>query len=111
MRKYITKAWNKVKKMFGITTECETIIWARLQSIGGAVMAALAVMDWSPLISIASVEGFDPRQVVILGLLFLFSGIGTELARRMRDWDLQKVKRAKALDAEDDDYESYEKQL
>lgn len=66
-----------LKKWF---KDSETIFWARLQMLGGAIVAFLAMFDPSMFYGHVP-PGWLPLYVVT-------SGIITEFARRLRDKDL-----------------------
>lgn len=53
-----------------------TIVWARLQSAIGLVLAAAASIDVTPL------AGMAPRDALKMGGWLLASGVITEVARR-----------------------------
>lgn len=65
-----------LKKWF---KDSETILWARIQMIGGAVLAVLAMSDLTGVIP----AKWLPYWVII-------SGVITELGRRARDPNLGK---------------------
>ncbi len=60
--------------------DSETILWARLQMLGAAIIAALAALDPSLFASYVP-TGYLPIYIFV-------SGIVTEFARRLRDKDL-----------------------
>lgn len=62
------KAWFKYS---------ETILWARLQTISGFVLAAIAGIDWTQL----SISGLSKETAVLAGGLVL-NGLFTEYLRR-----------------------------
>lgn len=66
--------WSKIKAWF---KDSETIFFARLQVLAGAVWAVLTAADLSPLL--------EPKWLTVW---LIASGIITELARRRRAGDL-----------------------
>lgn len=69
--------WDKITAFF---SRSETIFWARLQMLGAAIIATLAVFD-PMLFSNYIPTGYLPIYIFI-------SGIITEFARRLRAKDL-----------------------
>ena len=67
--------WPQIKGFF---FDSETIAWARLQMVAGAVLGALAVADVTPVFHALGWSRWVP--------LYLFaSGVITEVLRRARD--------------------------
>jgi len=68
--------WNKIKARFKRSL---TILWARLMTLGGAIMATLLSLTSDPNVSAALHTILQPRfipyYVIVIGLV-------TELARR-----------------------------
>jgi len=60
--------WDKIKAWFN---RSETILWARLQMVTGAVWAVLQATDLSPVL-----------QGKYMTYWLIFSGVVTELVRR-----------------------------
>lgn len=73
--------WAKIKAWF---KDSETIFWARLQMFGGAFLAALVAMDWSPILA-ADVP--SRQQLFYAGVIFV-QGFITEVLRRSRAEDM-----------------------
>jgi len=73
------------EKLWAWCKESGTILWARLQTISGFLLAALAGMDWSPLVGLGSSTGFTIHQLISLGLILLANGIVTEVIRRRKN--------------------------
>ncbi|UVK46264.1 hypothetical protein BPNPMPFG_001885 [Mesorhizobium sp. AR07] len=69
--------WNKIRTWF---KDSETIAWARLQMLGGAVLAVIAATDPS-LFNQHIPERWLPFYV-------LGAGVITEIARRIRAKDM-----------------------
>lgn len=70
--------WSSIRKWF---KDSETILWARLQMLGGAVLQTLAVTD--PTLF----SQYVPSKWVPVYLLV--AGIVTEAARRFRDPEMK----------------------
>ncbi len=70
----IKNFWESVKAWF---KHSETIFWARLQTIGGILIAAIAGVDWTQL----TVTGFSKETLLLAGALTL-NGVFTEYLRR-----------------------------
>lgn len=68
--------WDRIKAFF---LRSETILWARLQVIVGAVWTALSATDLAPLL--------NPKW---LTYWLIFNGVVTELLRRRNDPTLGK---------------------
>jgi len=69
--------WQKVRAFF---RDSETLVWARLQMLGAAIIAVLATID--PMLFASYIPtGYLPIYIFI-------SGIITEFARRLRAKDL-----------------------
>lgn len=88
----LTKLKNLIKKindkLWAWCKNTGTILWARILSIGGVVLAALASMDWTPLVSLgSSLTGFDYRQLASVFIILAINGVITEIVRR-RNADL-----------------------
>ncbi len=66
--------WDKLKAWF---SRSETILFARLQVLAGAVWAVLTAVDLSPVL--------EPKWLTVW---LIASGVVTELARRARATDL-----------------------
>lgn len=79
--------WQRVRIFF---KDSEVIFLARLQLIIGFAVAALAGMDWSPLVSLGAGTGFTQSQLISLGSILLVQGVVTEIARRAREPEMQK---------------------
>lgn len=77
--------WTKIKQLW---SDSGTILWARLESIGGLVTAAIGAMDWSPLLSLDFSTGFNRAQVITLGAIMFVRGILLEITRRRNAVDL-----------------------
>jgi len=60
----------------------ETIFIARCTALIGFTTAVLGALDWSPLLSMNLDTGFNRKQVIWLGMIMIFQGIATEVARR-----------------------------
>lgn len=70
--------WSSIRKWF---KDSETILWARLQMLGGAVLQTLAVTDPNLF------SQYIPSKWVPV---YLFAaGIVTEFARRLRDPEMK----------------------
>jgi len=69
--------WAKIRVWF---KDSETIVWARLQMLAGALLAVLATTDPTLL------NQYIPERW--LPLYVIGSGIVTEVARRLRAKDL-----------------------
>lgn len=70
--------WSSIRKWF---KDSETILWARLQMLGGAVLQTLAVTDPGLF------SQYIPSKWVPVYLFV--AGIVTELARRARDPEMK----------------------
>lgn len=68
-----TKAWFK---------HSETILVARMTAFTGFVLASLAALDWSPMLSLAADAGMSLKAGLTLGGAMFAHGIVTEWARR-----------------------------
>jgi len=69
--------WQRIREFF---RDSETIFWARLQMLGAAIIATLAMID-PMLFSSYIPTGYLPIYIFL-------SGIITEFARRLRAKDL-----------------------
>ena len=67
------KAWFKFS---------ETIFLSRCDILVGFLLAAVAAIDWSPLMTMDFSSGFDTKQLYVLGGICIFRGIIGEWARR-----------------------------
>jgi hypothetical protein len=61
--------------------DSETIFWARLQMLVGAVFAVLSQTDLEPLLASVGLDRWTPVVVFVMGVV-------TEIARRLRADDL-----------------------
>ncbi|HEX7072959.1 MAG TPA: hypothetical protein VF226_02880 [Hyphomicrobiaceae bacterium] len=68
------------QKLLAWARDSETILWARLNVLFGIVLQAIAMVDPQMV-----VPYIDPKYVP---LWLIFSGIVTEIARRMRADDV-----------------------
>lgn len=73
--------WQLVVKFF---KDSEVIFFARFQMFLSAMLAVLAVMDFSPLVS----AGVPSKQQWVLYAILFAQGMITELARRRRATDM-----------------------
>lgn len=73
--------WEKIKAWF---KDSETIFWARLQVLIGAIGAVLVTTDLSPLVA----TGMPTKQQLILFGIVIGQGVLTEYLRRRRADDL-----------------------
>ena len=69
--------WQRIREFF---RDSETIFWARLQMLGAAIIATLAMID--PMLF----SNYIPTAY--LPIYIFISGIITEFARRLRAKDL-----------------------
>lgn len=67
------KAWFKFS---------ETILLSRIDVLVGFVIAAVAAMDWSPLMTLDFSSGFDKKQLYVIGGFCVLRGVVGEIARR-----------------------------
>jgi len=74
--------WSRIKAWFG---DSETIFWARLQVLGGAVAAAAMGLLSDPGVHAAIQAAVDPAYVPYYLIAF---GLLTEMLRRRRATDL-----------------------
>lgn len=72
------ETWAKIKAWFH---DSETLFLARLDVFAGFIIAALATLDWAPLL----VTGLTFNQILSLGTLLFIKGVVSEWARRRRD--------------------------
>lgn len=73
--------WAKLKAFF---KNSETIVWARLQMLGGAMLAVFSSMNLTTFLDDTLSKS---KQLMLFGVLF-FQGVITEFARRLRaDFD------------------------
>lgn len=75
MRKY----WKSVKAWFKFS---ETIAWSRMDVLIGFVLSAIAMMDWSPLLSLDFSTGFNNDQIYGIAALCIGHGLVGEWLRR-----------------------------
>lgn len=80
----ITKLKQINEKIWSWCKQSGTILWSRIQVLVGFLLAALAGMDWSPLVGLGSSTGFTINQFVTLGVILLANGIITEMIRRRK---------------------------
>ena len=73
--------WNDIKDWF---KDSETIFWARLQILIGALGTVLVATDFSPLLA----TGVPTKQQFILFGIVIVQGVLTEYLRRRRATDL-----------------------
>lgn len=73
---------NKIKSWF---KHSETIFLARLEAFIGVLVAGLAALDFSHIISLSSAVGFDWKQVVVVGGIMFVSGIVREWLRKRNE--------------------------
>lgn len=79
--------WQRIRIFF---KDSEVIVLARIQLLAGFAIAAVAAMDWSPLVSIGASPNFTKDQLISLGSILLIQGIVTEIARRHREPEMNK---------------------
>ena len=71
--------WKEIKAWFKFS---ETIALSRLDVMVGFVLAVMASMDWSPLLSMDISTGFDVKQLYFLSFMCILRGVIGEWARR-----------------------------
>ena len=71
--------WDATKAFFKHST---TILVARVTALTGLTTASMALMNWSPLLSLNIDTGINKTQALWLGGLTFVQGVVTELARR-----------------------------
>lgn len=75
--------WTSVKDFF---KRSWTLVLARLEAAIGLLLAVLATIDWTPLISLGdnlnAATGLDWRQTALIGAIMFVKGLITEWARR-----------------------------
>ena len=71
-----------LRKLFGMNTESETIIWARLQVIGGALIVGINEAGIAPLLTAVGLPRWVPVGLMVMGFV-------TEALRRHRATDLK----------------------
>lgn len=82
-------AWDRTKLFF---KRSETIFLARMETLTGFVIAAVGVMDWSPIMGVLGTDtGFSSKQALWLGTATVVKGLFTEAARRRNAPDLATV--------------------
>lgn len=69
--------WQKIRNWF---YDSETIVWARLQMLGGAIMAVFSTMNFMTFFDNSLTK---LQQFTIFSLLFI-QGLITEVLRRLR---------------------------
>lgn len=67
------KAWFKFS---------ETIFLSKVDVFVGFVLAVVAGMDWSPLMTMDFSSGFDQRQLYFLSFMCVLRGVVGEIAHR-----------------------------
>jgi len=72
--------WSNVKAWF---KNSETILLSRIEVVVGFLVAAMSIMDWSPLLSVGIDTGFTWVQGAYLGAIMFTKGIISEWARRL----------------------------
>jgi hypothetical protein len=83
----LTRLWDGTKAFF---KRSETIFLARAEAVIGVIVAGVAAMDWSPLLSIAGTStGFTKQQLYGLGGLLVARGVLGEWARRRRTKEIE----------------------
>lgn len=70
----IKEYWEDIKSWFKYS---ETILWARIQTISGLIIAGIASVDWTQL----TVSGLSKETLLLAGAL-IANGIFTECLRR-----------------------------
>lgn len=68
-------------KIFGTNTDSETIVWSRLQLIGGALLVGVNEAGIAPLLNAVGLPRWAPVGIMVMGAL-------TEYLRRRRADDL-----------------------
>jgi len=68
--------WDKLKAFF---KRSEVILYSRLQTLSGFVLAVLGTIDWQ---QISTWDFTTPKQTVWLGVGLIVNGSVTELLRR-----------------------------
>jgi hypothetical protein len=71
--------WKTIKAWFKYS---ETIALVRLDVLIGFVLAVVATMDWSPLLSMDFSSGFSTNQLYALGFICVLRGVVGEIMRR-----------------------------
>lgn len=72
----LSNFWENVKAFF---RRSEVILYARLQSLSGFILAVLGSLDWS---QISTWDFTTPRQTAWLGIGLIVNGTITEILRR-----------------------------
>lgn len=76
---------DAVKGAFGFSGGIHTLLLARLWSILGLILAALAGMSWGPLIALAGAGGFTRGQIISLFIVLFLQGVAVEGFRRYKE--------------------------
>lgn len=76
IKQTVSNWWEATKDFF---KRSETILYARIQTIAGLVLAILGSIDWS---QIQSWDFTTPKQTAWLGIGLVVNGIVTEILRR-----------------------------
>lgn len=77
--------WGSIKSWF---SNSETIFLNRIEVVAGIIVAGVATMDWSPLLSLGVDTQFNWQQLYFISGLSIVRGIVGEIARRRNTVDL-----------------------
>lgn len=73
---------NLYNKFWDWCKNSGTILIARINMIGGLLVASLGSLDWTALLSYGTVAEFNWKNAVILGGIMFTQGLITEIVRR-----------------------------